>query len=365
MALEPSSNVVSVGGTTLTQVGNTYTETAWSGSGGGVSRYEPKPAFQSSLTYSRRATPDVSYNANPSTGFPVYDTTAYSGQTGWFQVGGTSAGAPQWAAIQALGGSASDKNIYTIYNSPAYGVDFRDVTSGQAGANRAGPKYDLVTGVGSPLTTNFATTAVPDFTISASPNSVSINTATSNPATTAISVGSLNSFSGQVTLSATTSSRLTTAFDPATNPITGSGTSTLTITAPVGISAGTYTITVTGTSGSTVHTTTISIQVTIPDFLLTATPASQNIKAGGTGTAKVTVNSQNSYAGSVSLTASAPNGVKTSFNTNPVGAGSPATMTITLPSNARGTYTITITGTDTLNKALTHKTTITVTASNR
>ena len=359
----PSSsvNVVSVGGTTLTKTSGVFTEAAWSGSGGGVSAYEPSPAFQTGLGYTNRATPDVSYNADPNTGFFVYDTYGYNGG---LIVGGTSAGAPQWAAIQALGGTASDKNLYAIYNSPAYASDFRDITSGQAGSYQTGPGYDLVTGIGSPLTTSFTPTPVADFTISSSPNTVALNTATSNPATITITVVALNGFSGQVTLSATTTSSLTTAFS--TNPISGSGTSTLTITAPAGTSAGTYTVTVLGTSGTTVHTTAISVQVTVPDFSLTATPASQNIKAGGTGTAKVTVNSQNNYAGSVSLTASAPTGVKISFGpTTPIAAGNSVTITITLPNNARGTYTITITGTDSVNKALSHKTTVSVTVSNR
>src|SRR5436309_2645388 len=80
--------------------------------GGGVSAYEPQPAYQSllSLPYSngRRSVPDVSYDADPASGFSVYDSTSYQGQKGWFKVGGTSAGAPQWAAIRALGGSASN-----------------------------------------------------------------------------------------------------------------------------------------------------------------------------------------------------------------------------------------------------------------
>ena len=46
-----SSNVVAVGGTTLnlnTTDGTVISETAWSGSGGGVSAYEPIPSYQTS-----------------------------------------------------------------------------------------------------------------------------------------------------------------------------------------------------------------------------------------------------------------------------------------------------------------------------
>jgi subtilase family serine protease len=40
-----SPYVVSAGGTTLTFSGSTVTETGWSGSGGGPSKYEPRPAY--------------------------------------------------------------------------------------------------------------------------------------------------------------------------------------------------------------------------------------------------------------------------------------------------------------------------------
>ncbi len=90
-----SPYVVSVGGTTLNlnSSGGLASETAWSDGGGGVSKYEAEPGYQSSygLKYSGRATPDVSYDADPNSGVAVYDSTRYDGQSGWWQVGGTSA----------------------------------------------------------------------------------------------------------------------------------------------------------------------------------------------------------------------------------------------------------------------------------
>ena len=52
-----------------------------------------------------RGIPDVSYNGNPGTGYAVYDSVGISGYAGWFQVGGTSAGTPQWAALIAIANS--------------------------------------------------------------------------------------------------------------------------------------------------------------------------------------------------------------------------------------------------------------------
>jgi subtilase family serine protease len=157
-----SPNVLAVGGTSLSLgAGANYSsETGWSGSGGGVSSYETKPAFQANVAQSKtaRTSPDVAYDANPSSGFAVYDTVAYSGQTGWFQVGGTSAGAPQWAALIAitdqaralrgLGSLTGSAALTGIYSLPA--ADFHDVTSGSNGYSAA-KGYDLVTGRGSPL----------------------------------------------------------------------------------------------------------------------------------------------------------------------------------------------------------------------
>jgi subtilase family serine protease len=155
-----SANVVGVGGTTLTFTGGgaVSSETAWSGSGGGISAYVTEPSYQ--ITYGvagangKRAVPDVSYDADPGSGVSVYDSTPYYGSTGWWQVGGTSAGAPQWAAIQSLGLSATNNNFYADAKSASYSSYFRDITSGSNG-HPATIGYDLVTGLGSPLTTSY------------------------------------------------------------------------------------------------------------------------------------------------------------------------------------------------------------------
>lgn len=148
-----SPYVLAVGGTTLKldSAGNYVSEAGWSGSGGGVSRYEAKPAYQSGVSYAKRAVPDVAYNGDTNTGFPVYDSYR---QRGWVQVGGTSAGTPQWAALVALAdqgrGSAklgTGQVLATIYSHQGH---FHDVTTGKAGSYTAGVGFDLVTGLGSP-----------------------------------------------------------------------------------------------------------------------------------------------------------------------------------------------------------------------
>ena len=157
-----SPNVLAVGGTQLTTdvSGNYQGEVGWSGSGGGVSTVESQPSYQRGVvtqTGTQRAVPDVSYNGSSNSPFAVYDTSSYGG---WIQVYGTSAGAPQWAALVAIanqgralaGQSALDgatQTLPTLYHLPQ--GDFHDVTSGNNGGYSAGPGYDLVTGRGSPF----------------------------------------------------------------------------------------------------------------------------------------------------------------------------------------------------------------------
>ena len=146
-----SPNVISVGGTTLHFASGAFTtETGWSGSGGGCSAYEPATAAQLTFgTYGqvhcggKRATPDVSLDADPVSGVSVYDSTRYQLQKGWFQVGGTSASSPMWAARAAVAGKTV--NALGIYGNK---VTFRDITSGSNGASCL-IGLDLVTGRGS------------------------------------------------------------------------------------------------------------------------------------------------------------------------------------------------------------------------
>ncbi len=158
-----SPNVLGVGGTTLylTSTGNYSSEAGWSGSTGGYSGYHlhyrsyvAEPGFQDAVQHSGyRTSPDVAYDANQSTGYWIYDSV---GSYGWIGVGGTSAGAPQWAALvaiadqgRALAGKAALPSVQAdVYTLPS--TDFHDVTRGGNGYS-AHAGYDLVTGLGTPI----------------------------------------------------------------------------------------------------------------------------------------------------------------------------------------------------------------------
>lgn len=100
-----SPNVVSVGGTSLhlNSSGGIASESAWIDGGGGLSLFEPEPAYQmSAQSTGVRSTPDVSFDADPASGVQVYYTSPLTGQGSWQTIGGTSLGSPAWAGIIAI-----------------------------------------------------------------------------------------------------------------------------------------------------------------------------------------------------------------------------------------------------------------------
>jgi len=150
-----SPYVVAAGGTTLqyNTAGQFVGETTWSSAGGGPSTYEPRPSFQAAIASrvgTHRGTPDLAFDANPNTGAWVYDSTPCGGLSGWLMFGGTSLSAPAIAGVINLAGhfySSSGLELSTIYSHLGT-VNFRDITTGQAGSYRALAGWDFATGVG-------------------------------------------------------------------------------------------------------------------------------------------------------------------------------------------------------------------------
>jgi pseudomonalisin len=157
-----SPYVIAVGGTTLytTAADAWANETAWSGSGGGVSTTEKAPNWQISSkvlgTSTYRGVPDVAFDANPSSGV----TLTVNGQSE--QLGGTSLAAPIfagfWARIQSAHNNKLSFPAQAIYQyGPANEATiFHDITSGSNGGYSAKKGWDYVTGFGSLNVNNFA-----------------------------------------------------------------------------------------------------------------------------------------------------------------------------------------------------------------
>jgi len=205
-----SPYVVAVGGTTLTTTatGDYAGETVWgnegegAATGGGCSTIFARPTYQAGIgattpltcTLSTglpaRAEPDIAADADPQTGAYVYvNGTATT-------IGGTSLAAPLWAGFAAdvtqylaargepMGFAAP--TIYHLGTTPATALrDFHDVTQGYndpgAGAQgyRAGPGYDVASGLGSPNVATFAA----DYAALIAPSALATATTTPAPPT--------------------------------------------------------------------------------------------------------------------------------------------------------------------------------------
>jgi len=163
-----SPDVVAVGGTSLTQSGESWSSTVWEGGGSGCSVAFTAPLWQSTVASfsatacaGARSVADVAAVANPYTGVDVYDSTLQgSGDpTGWGIWGGTSASSPIVAAEFALAGGAHGVGLpaATLYSNIGNSHALYDVVSGSNGSCtgatscKAAAGYDGPTGVGSPV----------------------------------------------------------------------------------------------------------------------------------------------------------------------------------------------------------------------
>jgi len=157
-----SPNVVSAGGTRINRdhSGNFVSETGWSGSGGGPSKYESRPGYQDiiqTIVGAARGVPDYSFDADPNTGVSVYDSTSCRGSSGWLVFGGTSVASPSLSGIVNSAGSntSSTAELSLLYQSvlnngqTINSLNFRDILSGTAGSFSAKTGWDFVTGIGS------------------------------------------------------------------------------------------------------------------------------------------------------------------------------------------------------------------------
>ncbi len=360
--------ITSVGGTSLKTAsagGPWSSETGWVDGGGGISPNKfAIPSWQVSAaagctkcSQTYRNGPDISANSD----FSFYvcaDQTSCTANL----YGGTSFATPMWAGFMALVNqqAANSGNppvgfvnpaLYDVYAGSNYLTDFHDITSG---GNSLGSTtgYDLATGIGSPigqaLVDALAGSQTTGFTLSASPNSVSVAQGASGTSTITSSV--TGGFSGTINLTASGQpSGVTVTFNPAS--ITGAGTSTMSMAVGATVTPGTYTITVTGTSGSTTATTTVSLTVTGSgggSFTLSARPSSISAAPGGSALSKITVTPSGGFTGTVNLSASGQGqGVMVLFKPSSVanGSGSAAMRVRIGPNTKAGTRTITVTGT--------------------
>jgi subtilase family serine protease len=227
-------------------------------------------------------------------------------------------------------------------------------TTGTATVTITGTSGSLTATTTVSLTVNSA--ASPNFSVSASPASVTVTQGSSGTST--ITVTSTGGFNSATTLSASgLPSGVTATFstNPVTPPANGTATSTLTLTASASAAVGTATVTITGSSGSTTHSTTIALTVNASsgtkNFTLALSPSSFTIDEGRTVGTTLTIKSVNGFSGSVQLSVNEfPSGVSATASSNPVSVPANGTATVTIDWSASrraptGTTTIELIGT--------------------
>src|SRR6266850_260813 len=197
-------------------------------------------------------------------GFNVYvyaqgSSSSNASNTGVYQISGTGITTTSATLTyttnfngtftQATAGSPNGNYVVlTIPNVPGFTLSAIPSTASN-GYKRAPVNGIQIVPLGTPN---------PDFTISATPASQTVNAGNSTSYT--VSVSPLNGFTGTVNLAASgLPSGATPSFSPTS--ISGSGTSTLTVSTATGSSASSSTLTITGTSGLLSHSATVTLIV--------------------------------------------------------------------------------------------------------
>jgi hypothetical protein len=197
-----------------------------------------------------------------------------------------------------------------------------------------------------------------NFTLSATPGSLTVSQGASGAATIGIA---RTSFTGAVALSTSPlPSGVTASFAPAS--ATGNS-STLTFTASATAATGPVTVTVTGTGGGLTRSTTVGLTiapVAQPNFALSATPAVLTVSQGTSGASTIGI-ARTNFTGGVTFTTSAlPGGVTASFSASPA-TGTSSSLTFSASATAAtGTTSVTVTGSG---GGLTRATTVSLTVS--
>ena len=168
--------VTAVGGTSLFAgtSGEYKFEIVWNdhfsgAGGGGVSQQFSQPSYQSLLPApvqktlnQHRGLPDLAFNADPATSILVYIGFLDPNSNGYYFIGGTSEGSPQWAGIVADANQLAghplgflNPKLYAMGAKGHQSEFFHDVTFGSNALNgvsgyNATRRWDLTTGWGTP-----------------------------------------------------------------------------------------------------------------------------------------------------------------------------------------------------------------------
>jgi hypothetical protein len=205
-----------------------------------------------------------------------------------------------------------------------------------------------ITGTDSVFTHSTTVTLVvstPDFSLSVTPSSQTINQG--NPTSYTVTLNSISGYSGTVSFGLSGQpAGVTFNFAPAT--VTASGSTVLNIATATTTTPGTYTLTINATDGTITHTIPVTLVITpAGDFQISTSIASQTVNPGLSTSYGITVTSLNGFSGAVSLSLSGlPAGATATFNPGSIiGAGTSSLAVSTSPSTPAGVYNMVVTGT--------------------
>ena len=335
-----SPNVLAVGGTTLSYSGSgARSETAWSGTGGGISAYTALPAYQTGSlpglgSLLRRNVADVAFNADPATGQYTAVMAQGSSTASWLSIGGTSLSTPQWAGLVAIANASRALQAKAALGAPhamlygqiaavpgTYASSFADITQGSNGScsvctARVG--YDPLGGLGTPNAKSLL---------------ASLSGTQLAPAAPVVAPASISGAAGKplsFTVAATAANPLGYTMLGAPSGMSIAATGVVSWPAPV---AGTYAVTmvardtVSGLSGQGVYSIVIA-------------PVAPPVVAAGAITGKVGT----ALAFNVSVTAANP--VSYALAGAPAGMAISSAGLVSWAAPVAGTYAVTVTATD-------------------
>lgn len=335
-----SPGVLAVGGTTLTFKGTgARSETVWSGTGGGVSKYLARPAYQTKSvpglgTPARRSVADVSFNANPASGQYVAVMSQNGSSTSWVSAGGTSLATPQWAALLAVANALRTQSSLGMIGAPhnalyasvasvakLYAADFLDIKSGKDGSCSlcvAKTGYDNPSGLGTPQGVSLLSTLA-GVTVPASAPSIT-------PTDIHGQAGVALSFS----VSVSAANALSYSLGGAPSGMAVSSAGVVSWAKPV---TGSYSVTVTATDTRTGQTAQGVYAITI------VTPEPPSVTAA-------TASAVAGKAFSQAMSYTAPNAVTWTLTKPPSGMVISKAGVVSWPKPVKGSYSVTVTAKD-------------------
>src|SRR5207253_8395071 len=307
---------------------------------------------QTTSAISPNVTPDFSISSNP----PSITTTPGSTRTSQI-------------TLRSIGGFTGQVYMFaSSFSFPAFPLDMNpsnvSLSSGNASSTLTitvpsnaspGPNTVFIDSTGGCTLFHFLEISVnvtgPDFTVTSEKTQMTLAPGGSD--TAKIDLTSLNGFSGSISLNSF--SQFTTSFNPSTVTLSpgGTGSSILTVTAPITTSPGNYTVSVEVSLFSSFLFHSADIQVTVAGqaIVMDATQHFLTLIAGGaSNSSTITVTPTGGFTGQVTLTASPQTPLSPSLSTPtvtlpPVGT---SMLTVSAPLGTKAqSYFIDISGTGT------------------